>query len=1060
MKPTGHGRGKGRPQCLWGLRFGPGPGGWLALLLSLFFAMRVPGQLVTNVIDTFDTNSYPNNSITNKWSNWFGGAFVSLALDPTMDANTNPASGSLKITANFPTNTDQFEVWNGINGFSPTINGFQFTNFQCDVRFATGSATNGSGNFGGLQFGVPTPGYGQDYFSTSINVAASNTNWVHVSLTLNPNTDTNLANMLGLLIHIWGAGLVGRSTLWVDNLKFVGNSSTGTAVINFTNTAQRIDGFGASSAWMGTSLAGSTADLLFSTNVGAGLSLLRTRVAPGGVIDDAEGTISQQAVARGARVWCTPWSPPAGFKNTNSVNGGSFVSSTANYQGYAAQLANYVSTMSRTYGVQLYGLSLQNEPDVSVSYESCLWTSQQFHDFLPYVAAALTASNVAATKIIMPEDEFWQWNLATNAMSDLTTSNLVGILAGHNYNGSLAPPCTQFGSPCPKSLWETEHYLGTDDSITNGLALAQEVHLFMTSAQANAYHYWWLIGSGTGSLVDDPSNPAKRIYILGNYSRFVRPNYYRVGSTNTSTALVSAYLDPTSSNYVVVAANNSAFPINQTFTLTNFPVAGPLRVWATSATESLGNRGGAVMPVNGTFATTLPPWTVLTYVYQAPVTNPPTVLQSPANQLAYLGGPATFAVQASGGTVPLYYQWLFNGSPVVGATNATLYLAAASPTNSGNYSVIITNTVGSITSSVAVLQLNNLLWSTPTTIVGPSDVLTNGTLNYAYNGSGSSATVNGVTFTGVNSSTAWGSGVTLASGWGAISSGAFSGGSSAPWSGLPTSYQTLLQGGAWNYGGAATVTLNNLSVGHLYSVQFWVNDSRSGATTNRTETLIDAYGNPVTLAYNSTHAQGGVGQFSVGTFTASATSETFTLNNASSAQMNAIQVRDVDVPPTFTQQPASQTNYPNGSVAFTVSATGTSPLGYQWYYNTNTVLAGATGPTLNLSGLTVTNAGKYFVVVTNFGGSVTSAVATLTLLPLPSPLITSVKWVSPNLVINGTNGLPAGNLFYTLASTNLLQPVTNWTIVGTNYFGPGGSFVFSNGPGTNATRLFILLRLP
>jgi hypothetical protein len=32
--------------------------------------------------------------------------------------------------------------------------------------------------------------------------------------------------------------------------------------------------------------------------------------------------------------------------------------------------------------------------------------------------------------------------------------------------------------------------------------------------------------------------------------------------------------------------------------------------------------------------------------------------------------------------------------------------------------------------------------------------------------------------------------------------------------------------------------------------------------------------------------------------------------------------------------------------------------------------------------------------------------------------------------------------------------------VGTNFFGPGGSFIFSNAPGTNATRMFILLRLP
>src|ERR1039457_359603 len=110
-------------------------------LLSSVLVGQAHAQTVTNFIDRFDTNSYPANSIPNKWSNWLGGAFQSLSLDPTVDANGNPTSGSMKIAANFPgtTTPNQFEVWNGISGLSPAISGFQFTNFQCDVRFAAGS---------------------------------------------------------------------------------------------------------------------------------------------------------------------------------------------------------------------------------------------------------------------------------------------------------------------------------------------------------------------------------------------------------------------------------------------------------------------------------------------------------------------------------------------------------------------------------------------------------------------------------------------------------------------------------------------------------------------------------------------------------------------------------------------------------------------------------------------------------------------------------------------------------------------------------------------------------
>src|SRR2546423_11290779 len=55
---------------------------------------------------------------------------------------------------------------------------------------------------------------------------------------------------------------------------------TGSCTINWTTVRQRIDGFGASSAWRSTWSA-SVANMFFSTNTGIGLSLLRTRIAPG-----------------------------------------------------------------------------------------------------------------------------------------------------------------------------------------------------------------------------------------------------------------------------------------------------------------------------------------------------------------------------------------------------------------------------------------------------------------------------------------------------------------------------------------------------------------------------------------------------------------------------------------------------------------------------------------------------------------------------------------------------------------------------------------------------------
>ncbi len=193
-------------------------------------------------------------------------------------------------------------------------------------------------------------------------------------------------------------------------------------------------------------------------------------------------------------------------------------------------------------------------------------------------------------------------------------------------------------------------------------------------------------------------------------------------------------------------------------------------------------------------------------------------------------------------------------------------------------------------------------WLAATNIAGDADVSTNGNLVYAYAGSGTAATVNTVPFAGGFSGN-----VTVSGSAGSLPN-IFAGGTSAPWSGLSTNYQAVLQGGTYaNNNASLTVTLNNLTPGRTYAVQLWANDSRSGNTTNRTEIATNAAGNSVTLAYNHTQAQGGLGQFTTGLFIADAVNQTFMLtgvlpsgNNA--AQINAIQVRDVT--PALAQLPA------------------------------------------------------------------------------------------------------------------------------------------------------------
>lgn len=83
-------------------------------------------------------------------------------------------------------------------------------------------------------------------------------------------------------------------------------------------------------------------------------------------------------------------------------------------------------------------------------------------------------------------------------------------------------------------------------------------------------------------------------------------------------------------------------------------------------------------------------------------TNDPTITMQPVGGSAAVG--ETFALSVSaGGTVPIAYQWYFNNATISAATNSTLLLTNLATGDAGNYFAVVTNNVGTSTSSVADL---------------------------------------------------------------------------------------------------------------------------------------------------------------------------------------------------------------------------------------------------------------------------------------------------------------------------------------------------------------------
>ena len=89
------------------------------------------------------------------------------------------------------------------------------------------------------------------------------------------------------------------------------------------------------------------------------------------------------------------------------------------------------------------------------------------------------------------------------------------------------------------------------------------------------------------------------------------------------------------------------------------------------------------------------------FALEAP-TNPPSVTTNPIDFFATANQSASFNVTATGSGI-LNYQWQFNGTNLLSGTNSTLSIATAKQANIGQYTVVITNAYGSITSSVANL---------------------------------------------------------------------------------------------------------------------------------------------------------------------------------------------------------------------------------------------------------------------------------------------------------------------------------------------------------------------
>ncbi len=347
----------------------------------------------------------------------------------------------------------------------------------------------------------------------------------------------------------------------------------------------------------------------------------------------------------------------------------------------------------------------------------------------------------------------------------------------------------------------------------------------------------------------------------------------------------------------------------------------------------------------------------------------PAVTQHPSNQSVYAGQTATFTVAATG-TPPLGYQWqktqanLTEGGHFSGTTSATLTISNTDAGDAGNYRCVVTNNYNNATSNQAAL--------TVTACVSPTLV------NGDFEGGSTGGVAAG--WTGyqrpTNPSSVW-----------VIQT-------VSPPTGGGLQYQQIANTSSTG-GGGVRQNVTGCTVGATYTLSGWMRTNSASATC--TVKCSPSASADWSTANDLNPAQSTTSNTWVpfsGTVVAAGTSMTIWLDGHTgdsglnkASCFDSVTITGCGAPlagPSISQHPAAQNICPGATATFSVSATGSGTLSYQWQKaNVNLAngghYAGVATATLTISGTDANDAASYRCVVSNGAGSANSNAAVLTL---------------------------------------------------------------------------------
>jgi glucuronoarabinoxylan endo-1,4-beta-xylanase len=545
------------------------------------------------------------------------------ALSPYMTSPTSIGSGTSDASALTAAFTLASQYANTATGTSPGTSipagdavPSTLINSLADIVSACVNSIGGiagDGSSCGTLFTDSTPSGG----AAPANVATALLNILN-------NSTSNLTSLFALLPSTppFGPVLNAAPSSWGISLLA---PTAGGALVDFGTSEQIIRGFGASEVFDSVLPSSQITGLYGQSSGQVGLSIIRVQIAPATWTSatqtadttqwTTELTNAKAAQALGATIFASPWTPPASMKsNDNTVGGSLNTSSYSDYANYLEAFVNYATSI----GVNLYAVSMQNEPDATVGYVSCSWTGAQMDAWVADYGSVLT-TGANPVKFIMPESESFITSLSDPALNDSAAVGNISIVGGHLYGAS--PFYYTNAKNKGKDVWMTEHLLvpanNSSPVMADAISLAEEIHNSMTVADYNAYVYWQGPSYPTNKspqehLIDASANPTYYGLAMTQFSRFVRPGYFRYNAT--ATPVTGVYVSAYSGNghQVIVAINSTSSAVTLPILIVNQTVASmtPYQTTSSSSVSQL----SPVTVTNNQFSATLPALSITTYV--------------------------------------------------------------------------------------------------------------------------------------------------------------------------------------------------------------------------------------------------------------------------------------------------------------------------------------------------------------------------------------------------------------------------------------------------------------